>query len=160
MAIPEGGTDAVKNKFENLAYVREVFKAFKDGDDDTLYAMRGLFLLDLQFRSGTRCREFRDGKCMHTHTHTRARTLARTHAHIYQILQILYLISFQFAQVRQPKRMEKVTSAIVTVVLKDHKIARGTRQPSTWFATHTGIRVYVKRGSVRVRVRVWYYKMF
>jgi len=83
---------------------------------------------------------------MHTHTRARARTLARTHAHIYQILQILYLISFQFAQVRQPKRMEKVTSAIVTVVLKDHKIARGTRQPSTWFATHTGIRVYVKKG--------------
>jgi len=60
-AMPEGGTDAIENKFENLTYVRQVFKdAFKDGDDDTLYAMRSLLLLALQFRNGKRCGEFRN----------------------------------------------------------------------------------------------------
>jgi len=93
MAMPAGGTDAIEHRFENSEYVRKVMLAFKEGDIDTLYAMRALLLLALQFRNGTRCGEFRN-----------LTVSARAHTHTHQILQSLYLISFQFAQVRQPKR--------------------------------------------------------
>ena len=58
-AMRAGGTDAIKHCFENSDYVRQVFRAFKDGDNETLYAMRGPLLLALQCRNGTRCGEFK-----------------------------------------------------------------------------------------------------
>ena len=53
MAMPAGGTDSVEHQFKTSEYVRQMYRAFKEGDDDTLYAMRGLLLLALQFRNGT-----------------------------------------------------------------------------------------------------------
>jgi len=38
-AMRAGGTDAIEHRFENSDYVRQVFRAFKDGDDETLYAI-------------------------------------------------------------------------------------------------------------------------
>ena len=70
MAMPAGGTDAVEHQFEISEYVRQVYRAFKEGDDDTLYAMRGLLLLALQFRNGTRRVSQPYGECVHAHTHT------------------------------------------------------------------------------------------
>ena len=75
MAMPAGGTDAIEHRFENSEYVRKVMLAFKEGDIDTLYAMRGLLLLALQFRNGT----FRNlTVSARTHTHTPHHT---THTH-------------------------------------------------------------------------------
>jgi len=126
MSMPQGGTNELERAFETSPYVGAVYTAFKEGDDeDAVYAMRGILLLALQFRNGTRCGEFRNlTVSTHLHTHTHAHTHARTHTRT-QILQILYLISFQFAQVRHPKNMPKVTTGNVTVVLEDHKTAGG-----------------------------------
>jgi len=89
MAMPAGGTNAVEHQLEISEYVRQVYRAFKEGYDDTLYAMRGLLLLALQFRKGTRCGEFRNltvSACTHTHAHTHAR--ARTHTHCQECKKI------------------------------------------------------------------------
>jgi len=58
MAMPAGLTDAIEHRFEKSEYVRQVFRDFKDGDDETLYEMRGLLLLALQFRNGTPFEQF------------------------------------------------------------------------------------------------------
>ena len=74
MAMPARGTDDIEHAFDNAQYVRDVLLAFKEGDlVDTLYAMRGLLLLKLQFRNGTRSGEFRNltvSACMRARTHT------------------------------------------------------------------------------------------
>ena len=85
MAMPSGGTDDIEHAFDNAQYVRDVLLAFKEGDlDDTLYAMRGLLLLMLQFRNGTRCGEFRNltvSACTRAHTHTHPGTHTTPQAH-------------------------------------------------------------------------------
>ena len=92
MAMPAGGTDDIELSFDNSQYVRDVLLAFKEGDLDTLYAMRGLLLLKLQFRNGTRCGEFRNltvSACTRasarTHTHRHTHNTTHTHTKFYRV---------------------------------------------------------------------------
>ena len=137
MSMPQGGTDELERAFETSPYVRAVYTAFKEGDDDdAVYAMQGILLLALQFRNGTRCGEFQN-ITVSTHLHT--------HAHTHRFYRFCILFRFSLRRLDSLKRCRRSPQGTWRWFWRITKQRGGTRQPSTWPAILTGILGFVKR---------------
>jgi len=77
MGMPQGGTDEIERAFESSPYVKGVYAAFKEGDDeDAVYAMRGGIAVGTTVpeRDALRRVPELDGEYTPAHTHTHTHT--------------------------------------------------------------------------------------